>query len=437
LRAKPPEDDLARHAHADSRLRTHGRRGFCIVSNAGALSHIRVLDLTRVLAGPWATQILGDLGAEVIKVERPGCGDETREWGPPYLSGTNLSAYYLCANRNKKSIAVDLSQPEGADIVRALASQCDVLVENFKVGGLKQYALDYDSLRSSDPRLIYCSITGFGQTGPEAQRSGYDAMIQAMGGLMSVTGRAAGEPGEGPQKAGVAIVDVMSGLYATIAVLAALQHRTCSGVGQYIDMALLDVQVACLANQATNFLTTGDSPQRLGNAHPSIVPYQDFATADGKVMLAVGNNEQFARFCSVAGHPEWVTDARFSSNRARVEHRQALVVMIGEVTRTQSTQFWLRALQAVGVPCSPINTIAEMFREPQVRARALHVEMADAQGRAMPLVASPLRLSESPVSYDRAPPTLGQDTRSVLRSLLHLADDKLNALQLRGIIDGR
>jgi crotonobetainyl-CoA:carnitine CoA-transferase CaiB-like acyl-CoA transferase len=418
-------------------VRTHGRSGFCIVTNAGALSHIRVLDLTRVLAGPWATQILGDLGAEVIKVERPGCGDEARDWGPPYLSGTDLSAYYLCANRNKKSIAVDLSQPEGADIVRRLASQCDVLVENFKVGGLKQYALDYDSLRSSDPRLIYCSITGFGQTGPEAQRSGYDAMIQAMGGLMSVTGRAAGEPGEGPQKVGVAIVDVMTGLYATIAVLAALQHRARSGVGQYIDMALLDVQVACLANQAMNFLTAGESPPRLGNAHPSIVPYQDFATADGNVMLAVGNNEQFARFCSVAGHPEWATDARFSSNRARVEHRYALVVMIGEVTRTQSTQFWLRALQAAAVPCGPINTIAEMFREPQVRARGLHVEMADAQGRAMPLVASPLRLSESPVSYDRAPPTLGQDTRSVLRSLLHLTDDKLKALQLRGILEER
>jgi crotonobetainyl-CoA:carnitine CoA-transferase CaiB-like acyl-CoA transferase len=402
---------------------------------SGALSNIRVLDLTRVLAGPWATQILGDLGAEIIKVERPGRGDESRAWGPPYLSGTELSAYYLCANRNKKSIAVDLSQPDGAAIVRGLAAQCDILVENFKVGGLKQYALDYDSLRSSEPRLIYCSISGFGQTGPEAQRSGYDAMIQAMSGLMSVTGRAAGEPGEGPQKVGVAVTDVMTGLYAAIAVLAALQHRARSGVGQYIDMALLDVQVACLANQAMNFLTVGESPQPLGNAHPSIVPYQDFVTADGHLMLAVGNDEQFARLCAVAGHPEWATDARFSSNRARVEHRHALVVMIGEVMRAHSTQFWLRALQAAGVPCGPINTIAEMFREPQVRARGLHVEMPDAKGQAIPVVASPLRLSESPVSYQRAPPTLGQDTRSVLRSLLDLTDDNLNALQLRGIIE--
>jgi crotonobetainyl-CoA:carnitine CoA-transferase CaiB-like acyl-CoA transferase len=405
------------------------------VINAGALSRIRVLDLTRVLAGPWATQILGDLGAEVIKVERPGGGDDTRCWGPPYLSGTDLSAYYLCTNRNKKSIAVDLSKPDGAQIVRRLAAQCDILVENFKVGALKQYALDYDSLRQSDPRLIYCSITGFGQTGPEAQRSGYDAMIQAMSGLMSVTGRAAGEPGEGPQKVGVAVSDIMTGLYATIAVLAALQHRASSGVGQFIDMALLDVQVACLANQATNFLTVGQSPQRLGNAHPSIVPYQDFASADGHFMLAVGNNEQFVKLCDVTGHPEWVIDARFSSNRARVEHREALVVMIGEVTRTRTTQFWLHALQAVGVPCGPINTIAEMFQEPQVHSRGLHMEMADAKGHRIPLVASPLRLPESPVSYRLAPPTLGHDTRSVLRSLLHLTDDELNGLQLRGVIE--
>jgi crotonobetainyl-CoA:carnitine CoA-transferase CaiB-like acyl-CoA transferase len=405
------------------------------VIKAGVLSHVRVLDLTRVLAGPWATQILGDLGAEVIKVERPVCGDEARAWGPPYLSGTGLSAYYLCANRNKKSIAVDLAQPDGAEIVRRLAAQCDILVENFKVDGLKQYALDYDSLRANDPRLIYCSITGFGQTGPEAQRSGYDAMIQAMSGLMSVTGRAAGEPGEGPQKVGVAVSDVMTGLYATIAVLAALQHRERSGVGQYIDVALLDVQVACLANQAMNFLTVGESPLRLGNAHPSIVPYQDFATADGRLMLAVGNDEQFARLCDAAGHPEWATDERFSSNRARVEHRRALVQMIAEVTQMQSTHFWLRALQAVGVPCGPINTIAEMFREPQARSRGLQVEMAGADGRPIPLVASPLRLSESPVSYRRAPPTLGQDTRSVLRSLLHVTDDELDALQSRGLIE--
>jgi crotonobetainyl-CoA:carnitine CoA-transferase CaiB-like acyl-CoA transferase len=320
------------------------------MTSAGALSHIRILDMTRVLAGPWATQILGDLGAEVVKVERPGSGDDTRGWGPPYLAGSTLSAYFLCANRNKKSVAIDISQPEGADIVRRLAMQSDVLVENFKVGGLEQYALDYDTLKTSHPRLIYCSITGFGQTGPDARRSGYDALIQAMGGLMSITGRAEGDPGEGPQKVGVAVTDIMTGLYATIAILAALEHRARSGAGQHIDLALLDVQVACLANQAMNFLTTGDSPRRLGNAHPSIVPYEDFPTADGHMMLAVGNDSQFTKFCELAGRLEWARDARFATNRARVENRQVLVPMVREVTRARTTAYWTRRLEAAGVP---------------------------------------------------------------------------------------
>lgn len=399
----------------------------------GALAHVRVLDLSRVLAGPWATQILGDLGAEVIKIERPGMGDDTRSWGPPYLSGTDLSAYYLSANRNKKSVAVDISQPAGARLVRQLALESDVLVENFKVGGLRQYGLDYPALKVDHPGLIYCSITGFGQSGPDAGRPGYDAMIQALGGLMSVTGRSDGEPGGGPQKVGVALADIMSGLYATIAILAALQHRSRCGAGQYIDVALLDVQVACLANQALNFLTTGEAPVRLGNAHPSIVPYQDFPTADGHLMLAVGNDRQFAKFCELAGRPGWAADARFATNQARVEHRHLLIALIREVTRREPTAWWLRQLESAGVPCGPINTIAEAFASPQVRARGLAIEMAG-DAHTVPLVASPLRLSETAVSYRHAPPTLGADTYSVLQSLLRLEREELEALAQRGVI---
>jgi crotonobetainyl-CoA:carnitine CoA-transferase CaiB-like acyl-CoA transferase len=404
------------------------------MTTAGALSHIRVLDLTRVLAGPWATQILGDLGADVIKVERPGSGDDTRGWGPPYAGGSGLSAYFLCTNRNKKSVAIDISRPEGADIVRQLAAHSDVLVENFKVGGLRQYALDYDSLKTANPRLVYCSITGFGQTGPDAHRSGYDAMIQAMGGLMSITGRADGDPGAGPQKVGVALTDIMTGLYATIAVLAALEHRARSGAGQYIDLALLDVQVACLANQAMNFLATGESPQRLGNAHPSIVPYEDFPTADGHIMLAVGNDGQFARFCELAGRAEWSRDVRFATNRARVENRHALVPLVREATRAQTTAFWMQRLEASGVPCGPINSIADVFREPQVRSRGLSIELPDSTAGRVPLVASPLRLSETPVSYRAAPPDLGANTRAVLRAVLNLPEQELDSLASRQII---
>jgi len=399
-----------------------------------ALSHIRVLDLTRVLAGPWATQILGDLGAEVIKIERPDSGDDTRGWGPPYLTGTNLSAYFLCANRNKRSVAVDISKPEGADIVRQLASHSDVLVENFKVGGLKKYGLDNESLKTDNPHLIYCSITGFGQTGPEAHRSGYDALIQGIGGLMSITGRADGDPGAGPQKVGVAVTDIMTGLYATVAILAALEHRARFGVGQYIDLALLDVQVACLANQATNYLATGESPQRMGNAHPSIVPYQDFPTENGSMMLAIGNDNQFANFCKLAQRPEWASDARFVTNRARVENRHILVQMIREITRTRRTEVWSQQLESAGVPCGPINTIADVFQEVQVRAREMRIEVADSEQRMISLVASPLRLSETPVSYRRVPPALGEDTHSVLRSLLAVSDEELQSLESSRVI---
>jgi crotonobetainyl-CoA:carnitine CoA-transferase CaiB-like acyl-CoA transferase len=403
------------------------------MGNAAPLSHLRVLDLSRVLAGPWATQILGDLGAEVIKIERPGEGDETRGWGPPFFAG-GLSAYYACTNRNKKSVAVDIAQPDGAEIVRSLALHSDVLVENFKMGGLRRYRLDYESLKADHPRLIYCSITGFGQTGPDAQRPGYDAIVQAIGGLMSVTGRPDGEPGGGPVKTGVALTDIMTGLYATTAILAALEHRARSGRGQQIDLALLDVQVACLANQAANFLATGKSPGHLGNAHPSIVPYQDFATADGAMMLAVGNDAQFAAFCGVTGHPEWAADPRFATNPARVQNRGMLIPMIQVVMAASTTQHWREELAQVGVPCGPINTLAEVFLEPQVLSRGLRVEMPGAD--TMPIVASPLRLSDSPVSYRLQPPRLGADTSAVLAGVLGLGEEDMEALRRRGVIFG-
>ena len=389
---------------------------------AGALSHIRVLDLSRILAGPWAGQILADLGADVIKVERPGPGDDTRGWGPPWIKDdqgqdTSVAAYYLCANRNKRSITVDITQPEGQDIVRRLAAQSDVVLENFKLGGLKQYGLDYDSLKAVNPRLVYCSITGFGQDGPYAPRAGYDFLIQGLGGLMSITGRPDGEPGAGPMKVGVALTDILTGLYATNAVLAALAWREQSGEGQYIDMALLDVQVACLANQAMNYLATGSNPRRMGNAHPSIVPYQDFTTADGHMILAIGNDGQFARFCEVAGRPELAADARFATNRARVENRAELIPLLNEITATRTTTEWIAQLEARAVPCGPINGLAEVFSDPQVQARGLAVKMPHPEAGEVPLVASPIRLSKTPVEYRRAPPLVGEHTDEILADL--------------------
>lgn len=389
---------------------------------AGALSHIRVLDLSRILAGPWAGQILADLGADVIKVERPGPGDDTRGWGPPWIKDdqgqdTSVAAYYLCSNRNKRSITVDITQPEGQDIVRRLAAQSDVVLENFKLGGLKQYGLDYDSLKAVNPRLVYCSITGFGQDGPYAPRAGYDFLIQGLGGLMSITGRPDGEPGAGPMKVGVALTDILTGLYATNAVLAALAWREQSGEGQYIDMALLDVQVACLANQAMNYLATGSNPRRMGNAHPSIVPYQDFPTADGHMILAIGNDGQFARFCEVAGRPELAVDARFATNRARVENRAELIPLLNEITATRTTAEWIGQLEARAVPCGPINGLAEVFADPQVQARGLAVKMPHPEAGEVPLVASPIRLSKTPVEYRRAPPLVGEHTDEILADL--------------------
>ena len=389
---------------------------------AGALSHIRVLDLSRILAGPWAGQILADLGADVIKVERPGPGDDTRGWGPPWIKDdqghdTSVAAYYLCANRNKRSITVDITQPEGQDSVRRLAAQSDVVLENFMLGGLKQYGLDYDSLKAVNPRLVYCSITGFGQDGPYAPRAGYDFLIQGLGGLMSITGRPDGEPGAGPMKVGVALTDILTGLYATNAVLAALAWREQSGEGQYIDMALLDVQVACLANQAMNYLATGSNPRRMGNAHPSIVPYQDFTTADGHMILAIGNDGQFARFCEVAGRPELAADARFATNRARVENRAELIPLMNEITATRTTAEWIAQLEARAVPCGPINGLAEVFADPQVQARGLAVKMPHPEAGEVPLVASPIRLSKTPVEYRRAPPLVGEHTDEILADL--------------------
>ncbi|MBL0075009.1 MAG: CoA transferase [Rhodocyclaceae bacterium] len=393
---------------------------------AGPLSHIKVLDLSRVLAGPWASQLLGDLGADVVKIERPEIGDETRHWGPPYLADgdglpTSDAAYFFCCNRNKRSLTVDITKAEGQAIVRQLAAQSDVVLENFKVGGLATYGLDYTSLKAINPKLVYCSITGFGQDGPYADRAGYDFLIQGMGGLMSVTGRANGEDGAGPQKVGVALVDVLSGMYATVAIQAALAHRDLHGYragdGQHIDLALLDVLVACLANQSMNYLVSGKVPGRLGNGHPNIVPYQDFPTADGDMLLAIGNDGQFARFCEIAERREWISDARFSTNGARVKHRAELIPLLRQTTVMKTTAEWTALLESAAVACGPINDLAAVFADAQVKHRGLRFDMPHKSGSQVPQVANPINLSATPVDYRTAPPTLGQHTDAVLAGL--------------------
>src|SRR5271163_1871365 len=393
-----------------------------------ALSHVTVLDLSRVLAGPWAGQILADLGAEVIKIERPRTGDDTRAFGPPFLrdsKGAELAgadaAYYLCANRNKKSITVDITTPEGQSIVRELARKSDVVIENFKVGGLAAYGLDYASLRAINAQIIYCSITGFGQTGPYAQRAGYDLLVQAMGGLMSITGREDDEPGAGPQKAGVAVTDILTGLYAAIGILASLAHRERTGIGQHIDLGLLDVQVACLANQAMNYLVSGSAPRRTGNAHPNLVPYQDFPTSDGDMVIAVGNDAQFARLCLAMGLTELAGDPSFASNKSRVANRRELIDKLSAVTVTHPTAHWVAALESVGVPAGPINSLDAVFDDPQVRARNMRVDLPHPVAGRVSLVANPLRLSETPVTYRSAPPPLGAQTREVLAERLAMS----------------
>ncbi|KWB41110.1 CaiB/BaiF CoA transferase family protein [Burkholderia ubonensis] len=405
----------------------------------GALSHIRVLDLTRVLAGPWCAQTLADFGADVIKVERPGAGDDTRHWGPPYLKDANgadtaEAAYYLAANRNKRSITIDIATPEGQRIVRELAAQSDVVLENYKVGQLKKYGLDYASLRAVKPDLVYCSVTGFGQTGPYAHRAGYDFIIQGIGGFMSITGERDGEPGGGPQKAGVAISDLATGLYSTIAVLAALAHRDRTGEGQYIDMALLDVQVALLANMNTNFLASGKPPVRWGNAHPNIVPYQTFQTRDGWIIVAVGNDGQFRKFVEAGGRPELADDERFATNPARVRHRETLVPILADMVRTLDKNTWIAALEAAGVPCGPINDLEEVFDDEQVVARGMQVELPHPCGANVKLVRNPIRMSATPPDARSAPPLLGAHTDAVLRELLGYDDERIAALKAKQAI---
>ena len=403
-----------------------------------ALSHVRVLDLSRVLAGPWASQVLADLGAEVIKIERPRVGDETRGWGPPWLdaggAGTRSAAYFAATNRGKRSVTIDVSRPEGQAIVRRLASRADVLLENFKVGALARYGLAYADLAAENPRLVYCSISGFGQDGPYRDRPGYDFLIQAMGGLMSLTGGPEGAAGGGPVKVGVAVTDILTGMYAATAVLAALAYRDRSGEGQHVDLSLLDVQVAALANQAESFLVTGEPPRRLGNAHPSIVPYQAFATSDGHLVLAVGNDAQFARFCEVAGRPELARDQRFATNAARVEARAVLVPLLAPLLASRTTAAWVAALEAADVPCGPINDLAQVFADPQVRHRGLRVELPRPGGGTVPAVASPIRLSRTPVRHDTPPPALGEHTREVLVGLLGMTEGEVEELRSRGVL---
>jgi len=417
-----------------------------MTTQSAALSHLKVLDLSRVLAGPWATQMLADLGADVIKVERPGAGDDTRSWGPPFLqdadgNDTKEATYFTACNRNKRAITLDIAQPEGQALIRQLAAGSDILVENFKVGGLKHYGLDYESLKTLNPRLIYCSVTGFGQTGPYAERAGYDLMIQAMSGMMSITGHADDQPGGGPMRMGVALIDILTGIYATTAILAAVEARHTTGEGQHIDMALLDVGMAVLANQAAGYLNSGKVPQRQGNTHPSLAPYQTFETLDGSMLLAIGNEGQFARFCSTAGHPEWSKDARFASNSLRVQHREALAALMQPETRQRSTADWIGLLEDKAVPCGAINDLAQAFADPQVQARGLVIKQALAQVQQAPVatnsevnegaalatnnpalipvntVASPLRLSATPPVLRRPPPRLGEHTDEVLGEL--------------------
>ncbi|MCA8493090.1 CaiB/BaiF CoA transferase family protein [Burkholderia arboris] len=405
----------------------------------GALSHIRVLDLTRVLAGPWCAQTLADFGADVIKVERPGAGDDTRHWGPPYLkdadgADTAEAAYYLAANRNKRSVTIDIATPEGQQIVRELAAQSDVVLENYKVGQLKKYGLDYDSLRAVKPDLVYCSVTGFGQTGPYAHRAGYDFIVQGIGGFMSITGERDGEPGGGPQKAGVAIADLATGLYSTIAVLAALAHRDRTGEGQYIDMALLDVQVALLANMNTNFLASGNPPVRWGNAHPNIVPYQTFQTSDGWIIVAVGNDGQFRKFVEAGGRPELADDERFATNPSRVRHRDTLVPILAEMAKTRGKADWIAVLEAAGVPCGPINDLDEVFDNEQVIARGMQVSLPHPCGADVKLVRNPIRMSATPPDARTAPPLLGAQTGDVLRDMLGYDDAQIAALKAKQAI---
>ncbi len=406
-------------------------------SGNGALSDLKVLDLTRILAGPTSTQLLGDLGADIIKVERPGAGDDTRKWGPPYIkdgSGddTQESAYYLSSNRNKRSVGIDLGRPEGQQLVKRLIGKCDILVENFKVGGLAKFGLSYGQLKDEFPGLIYCSITGFGQTGPYAPRAGYDYLAQGLGGIMSITG----EPDGQPMKVGVGISDIMCGMYAAVSVLAAVRHRDQTGHGQHIDLSLLDTQVAWLANEGLNYLTSGIVPKRRGNAHPNIVPYQLFDTSDDPLILAVGNDAQFSRFCGFAGISEIAEDERFQTNSNRIANRDALIEILIPVMKVKNRQTWLDGLEELGVPASPVNDIAQVFDDPQIKHREMKISVPHetACGGSVDLIGNPMKMSETPISYRRAPPTLGQHTDEVLKEVLGMSDDELEKLHQDGLL---
>jgi len=406
---------------------------------AGPLSKIRVLDLSRVLAGPWASQNLADLGADVIKLERPKIGDDSRAFGPPWVKDreardTRDSAYFTSANRGKRSVTLNIARPEGQAIARELAGLCDVLIENYKFGDLARYGLGYADLNAVNPRLIYCSVTGFGQTGPYREHPGYDFMIQGMGGMMSVTGEPDGAPGGGPQRAGVPIADIITGMYASIAICAALAHRAESGLGQHLDLALLDSQIALLAYQNTNYFATGVPPRRIGNLHPNIVPYQPFKSSDGEVIVACGNDNLFRKFCDAAGCSELAQDPRFATNGKRVENRAEITRLINAVMRKKTTAEWLELLEAAGVPNGPINDIAQVFREPQVQARGVKIELDHAAAGKLPLVASPMRFSATPLEYRLPPPLLGEHTDEVLRSLLGKSDAEIARLRAEEII---
>jgi crotonobetainyl-CoA:carnitine CoA-transferase CaiB-like acyl-CoA transferase len=401
-----------------------------------ALKGIKVVDLSRILAGPWASQMLADMGAEVIKVERPNKGDDTRHWGPPFIKPAQdnepaQAAYYHCANRNKQSIAIDITQPQGQQVIKDMIAKADVLIENYKVGGLEKYGLSYQQVKTLNPALIYCSITGFGQHGPYAHKAGYDAMIQGEGGLMSLTGDADGEA----MKVGVAVVDVMTGLYSANAILAALLAKAHTKKGQHIDIALLDVQVAALANQGMNYLTTLQNPKRLGNAHPNIVPYQTFATNDGSLILAIGNDQQFEKFCHAANCHELAQNALYQTNQQRVENRSELIPILANIMARQSTHYWVSTLEAIAVPCGPVNTLAQVFQHPQVQHRQMVKQVPDKNGTLINTIASPINLSETPLQYKHAAPNIGEHTEQVLRGFLDYNDEKITELLHNSIVN--